>query len=131
LFGVDVDRKVVATANPANIANRVSYYFDFRGASLALDTMCSSSLTTVHLACQSLIRGDCQYAIAGGVNVSIHPYKYLMLSGANFLSSKGRCETFGADGDGYVPAEGVGAILLKPLAKAKADGDNIYAVIKA
>jgi len=115
----------------ASIANRVSYIFNFQGPSMALDTMCSSSLTAIHLACLSIERGDCDAAIAGGVNVSIHPNKYLLLSQGNFVSSKGRCESFGKGGDGYVPGEGVGAVLLKPLAQAVADGDHIYGVIKS
>lgn len=118
------------SGNPSSIANRVSYFFNFLGPSIALDTMCSSSLTAIHLACQSLRQGECEVAIAGGVNVSIHPNKYLLLGQGNFVSSKGRCESFGQGGDGYVPGEGVGAVLLKPLAKAIADGDHIYGIIK-
>ena len=114
----------------ASIANRVSYVFNFRGPSIALDTMCSSSLTAVHLACASLHQGECEVAIAGGVNLSIHPNKYLALSEGSFASSDGRCRSFGEGGDGYVPGEGVGAVLLKPLSKAIADGDHIYGVIK-
>ncbi|HKX29264.1 MAG TPA: SDR family NAD(P)-dependent oxidoreductase, partial [Blastocatellia bacterium] len=108
----------------------VSYFCNFHGPSLAVDTMCSSSLTAIHLACQSLIQGDCELAIAGGVNVSVHPNKYLALSQAQFASSSGRCESFGDGGDGYVPGEGVGAVLLKPLSRAIADEDHIYGVIK-
>lgn len=114
----------------ASVANRVSYFGNFQGPSLAVDTMCSSSLTAIHLACQSLRDGDCSVAIAGGVNVSLHPNKYLGLSQAKFASSTGRCAAFGDGGDGYVPGEGVGAVLLKPLDKAIADGDRIYGVIK-
>ncbi|XXY19533.1 SDR family NAD(P)-dependent oxidoreductase [Sorangium sp. So ce216] len=116
--------------NASSIANRVSYFCDFHGPSLAVDTMCSSSLTAIHLAVRSLQAGDCELAIAGGVNVSVHPNKYLALSQAQFASSTGRCESFGRGGDGYVPGEGVGAVLLKPLARADADGDHIYGVIK-
>jgi len=116
--------------NPATIANRVSYVFNFHGPSMVVETMCSSSLTAIHLACQSIERGDCETAIAGGVNVTIHPMKYLLLSQGNFVSSKGRCESFGKGGDGYVPGEGVGTVLLKPLHKAIEDGDHIYGVIK-
>ncbi|WP_438018420.1 SDR family NAD(P)-dependent oxidoreductase [Sorangium sp. So ce315] len=116
--------------NASSIANRVSYFCDFHGPSLAVDTMCSSSLTAIHLAVRSLQAGDCEVAIAGGVNVSVHPNKYLALSQAQFASSTGRCESFGRGGDGYVPGEGVGAVLLKPLARAEADGDHIYGVIK-
>ncbi|WP_343997016.1 SDR family NAD(P)-dependent oxidoreductase, partial [Ideonella azotifigens] len=117
--------------SPASIANRISYWCNFSGPSLALDTMCSSSLTAIHLACQSLRQGNCAVAVAGGVNVSVHPNKYLMLAQGKFISGKGRCESFGEGGEGYVPGEGVGAILLKPLAQAQADGDHIYGVIKA
>ncbi len=114
----------------ASIANRVSYVCNFQGPSLAVDTMCSSSLTALHLACESLKQGNCTVAIAGGVNVSVHPNKYLLLAQGQFASSTGRCESFGAGGDGYVPSEGVGAVLLKPLAAAEADGDRIYGVIR-
>ncbi|HIE00798.1 MAG TPA: alpha/beta fold hydrolase [Thiotrichaceae bacterium] len=118
------------TASYASIANRISYYFDFQGPSMAIDTMCSSSLTAIHLACESLKRGESEIAIAGGVNVSIHPKKYSLLGQHQFLSSDGRCRSFGEGGDGYVPGEGVGAVLLKPLHQARTDGDHIYAVIK-
>ncbi|MFP2957508.1 SDR family NAD(P)-dependent oxidoreductase, partial [Myxococcus sp. 1LA] len=124
-------RPLSLPGNSSSIANRVSYWFDFHGPSLAVDTMCSSSLTALHLAVQSLANGDCEAALVGGVNLSVHPNKYLGLSQGRFVSSKGRCESFGAGGDGYVPAEGVGAVLLKPLERAKAEGDRIYGVIKA
>jgi polyketide synthase PksL len=121
----------VPSSSFASIANRVSYFFNFRGPSLALDTMCSSSLTAIHLACEELRKGAIDVAVAGGVNVSIHPHKYLSLSQGNFASTDGRCRSFGEGGDGYVPGEGVGAVLLKPLQQALADGDQIHAVIKA
>ena len=124
-------RSVAVGGIPSSIANRVSYFCDFHGPSLALDTMCSSSLTAIHLACQSIQRGESQLALAGGVNVSVHPNKYLMLEQGGFLSASGRCESFGAGGDGYIPGEGVGAVLLKALDQAVADGDHIHAVIKA
>ncbi|HLP42316.1 MAG TPA: type I polyketide synthase, partial [Fibrobacteria bacterium] len=115
----------------ASIANRVSYLFDFRGPSLAVDTMCSSSLTAIYLACEEIRKGGIDAALAGGVNLSLHPQKYLLLSQGNFTSSDGRCRSFGAGGDGYVPGEGVGAVFLKPLAKALEDGDQVHGVIKA
>ncbi|WP_338551792.1 SDR family NAD(P)-dependent oxidoreductase [Paenibacillus sp. KS-LC4] len=124
-------RPIALAGSPASIANRVSYFFNLHGPSLAVDTMCSSSLTSIHLACQSLQQGGCELAIAGGVNVSIHPNKYILLGQGKFASSKGRCESFGEGGDGYVPGEGVGAVLLKPLSKAIEDGDQIHGVIKA
>ncbi|MDQ0059021.1 acyl transferase domain-containing protein/acyl carrier protein [Paenibacillus harenae] len=114
----------------SSIANRVSYFFNFTGPSLALDTMCSSSLTALHYACESIRRGESDLAMAGGVNLSIHPNKYIFLSNQRMASSDGSCKSFGEGGDGYVPGEGVGAVLLKPLSKAVADGDHIYAVVK-
>ena len=119
------------TGNPASIANRVSYFCNFYGPSLAVDSMCSSSLTAIHLACESLRSGSCQAALAGGVNLTLHPNKYIVLGQGNFLSDKGRCESFGEGGNGYVPGEGVGAVLLKPLDQAIADGDRIQGIIRA
>ena len=119
------------TGNPASIANRVSYFCNFHGPSLAVDSMCSSSLTAIHLACESLRSGSCQAALAGGVNLTLHPNKYIVLGQGNFLSDNGRCESFGQGGNGYVPGEGVGAVLLKPLDQAIADGDRIHGVIRA
>src|SRR5205814_990256 len=110
-------KNIALAGNPASIANRVSYFFDWHGPSMAVDTMCSSSLTAIHLACQAIASGQCQAAIAGGVNVTIHPNKYLMLSQGKFAASDGRCRSFGSGGDGYVPGEGVGALVLKPLAQ--------------
>ncbi|UJF34779.1 beta-ketoacyl synthase N-terminal-like domain-containing protein [Paenibacillus hexagrammi] len=113
-----------------SIANRVSYIFNLRGPSLSVDTACSSSLYAIHLACESIKSGECEMAIAGGVNLSLHPSKYMALCFGQFAASDGRCRSFGQDGDGYVPGEGVGAVLLKPLSKAIADADHIYGVIK-
>ena len=121
---------IAVNSSYASIANRVSYYLNLRGPSIALDTMCSSSITAVHLACESIKRGESDLAIAGGVNVTIHPNKYILLSQGKFAASDGKCKSFGESGDGYVPGEGVGALLLKPLEKAIADGDKIYSVIK-
>lgn len=116
--------------NISSIANRASYFCDFHGPSFAVDTMCSSSLTAIHLACESIRRGECNAAVAGGVNLTVHPNKYLALSQGMFVSSNGRCMSFGEGGDGYVPSEGVGALLLKPLSQAERDGDHIYGLIK-
>ena len=133
LFGAQEQAKGHALALGSNlsaIANRVSYFFNLTGPSMVVNTMCSSSLTSLHLACQSILRGECELAIAGGVNLSIHPNKYLLLGQGNFASSNGRCNSFGQGGDGYVPGEGVGAVFLKPLAQAICDRDHIYGVIK-
>lgn len=131
LYGTPSTGSGIPSSSFSSIANRVSYFFDFHGPSLALDTMCSSSLTAIHLASEEVRQGTIDVAIAGGVNASIHPNKYLSLSQGNFASTDGRCRSFGAGGDGYVPGEGVGAVLLKPLEKALSDGDQIYAVVKA
>ena len=114
----------------ASIANRVSSVLNLHGPSMTLDTMCSSSLTAIHLASQDLKQGRTDLAIAGGVNVSINPSKYMMLSAGQFISSDGHCQSFGDGGDGYIPGEGVGAVILKRLSDAKKDGHHIYAVIK-
>ena len=122
---------VAPTAMHASIANRVSFTFDFRGPSIALDTACSSSLTAIHLAVQALRSGECEIALAGGVNVTVHPQKYLQLAQGHWLSTDGRCRPFGAGGSGYVPGEGCGVVVLKRLSAALADGDSIRAVIGA
>lgn len=118
-------------SNNAPIANRLSYFFNFRSPSLVIDTACSSSLVAVHMACESILRGESEYAIAGGVNLSLHPSKYINMTQAGLLSTEGKCRSFGEGGDGYVPGEGVGAVLLKPLHQALKDRDNIYGVIKS
>ena len=118
------------SASPASIANRVSYLFDFQGPSLAVDTMCASSLTAIHLAVRSLRAGECRVAVAGGVNLSLHPNKYLMMAHGGFEATDGRCRSFGVGGTGYVPSEGVGAVVLKPLSQALADGDAIRGIIR-
>ncbi|MCK0471882.1 SDR family NAD(P)-dependent oxidoreductase [Halalkalibacter sp. APA_J-10(15)] len=114
-----------------SIANRVSYYFDLKGPSMAVDTACSSSLTALHLACKSLKYDECKMAIVGGVNLYTHPAKYLLLCQKQMLSMNGKCSTFSENADGFVPGEGIGAIILKPLKEAVKDRDNIHAVIKS
>ncbi|MEU5582777.1 amino acid adenylation domain-containing protein [Streptomyces huasconensis] len=134
LYGVDEALRGTGAATSssyASVANRVSYFFDFDGPSIALDTMCSSSLTALHLACRAIRDGDCDVAVAGGVNVSSHPLKYLQLAKGGFLSTDGRCRSFGEGGDGYVPAEGSGAVLLKRRSAAEADGDRVLAVVRS
>jgi acyl transferase domain-containing protein/thioesterase domain-containing protein len=120
---------VLSLASYSSIANRVSHFLGLHGPSIALDTMCSSSFSAIHMACESLLKGECQMAIAGGINLSIHPKKYIGLSQARIIGSSPDSRSFG-NGDGYLPAEGVGAVLLKPLHKAELDGDVILGVIK-
>ncbi|MBZ5509495.1 MAG: SDR family NAD(P)-dependent oxidoreductase, partial [Acidobacteriia bacterium] len=133
LFGAEAGvqgKRMGIAGSMASIANRVSYALNLHGPSMTLDTMCSSSLTAIHLACQDLKQGRTSLAIAGGVNVSIHPNKYLMLSAGQFISSDGHCQSFGEGGDGYIPGEGVGAVVLKRFSDAKRDGDHIYGIIR-
>jgi acyl transferase domain-containing protein/acyl carrier protein/short-subunit dehydrogenase/ubiquinone/menaquinone biosynthesis C-methylase UbiE len=121
---------VAASAPYWSIANRLSYVLDLHGPSLAVDSACSSSLTALHLACRSLWSGEAEVALAGGVNLSLHPLKYVGLSQGRFASTDGRCRSFAAGGDGYVPGEGVAIAILKPLAAALAAGDPIHGVIR-
>ncbi|MFD5698626.1 aminotransferase class I/II-fold pyridoxal phosphate-dependent enzyme [Streptomyces lasiicapitis] len=120
-----------ATGNAHAIAaNRLSYALDLRGPSLALDTACSSSLTAVHLACDSLRRGECATALAGGVNLMLTPGLSVAFTDGGMLSADGRCRTFDDAAGGYVRGEGVGLVCLKPLSAALADGDRVHAVIR-
>jgi len=118
------------TGNALSIAaNRISYFFDFHGPSMAIDTACSSSLAAVHLACQSLRSGECGMALAGGVNMILSPAHSIAFSKAGVLAADGRCKAFDARANGYVRGEGGGVIVLKPLSSALTDGDPIYALI--
>jgi acyl transferase domain-containing protein/acyl-CoA synthetase (AMP-forming)/AMP-acid ligase II/acyl carrier protein len=120
-----------ATGNAFSIAaNRLSYFYDFRGPSMAIDTACSSSLVAVHLACRSLRDGECTMALAGGVNVILSPALMINFSKAMMMAPDGRCKTFDAGADGFVRGEGAGIVVLKPLSRALADNDPVYAVIR-
>jgi acyl transferase domain-containing protein/NAD(P)-dependent dehydrogenase (short-subunit alcohol dehydrogenase family) len=112
-------------------SNRVSYLFDFHGPSFSVDTACSSSIVALHLACESLARGECSLALAGGVSIVLEPALSVGLSKAYMLSPHGQCRAFDAEANGYVRGEGAGVVVLKPLAQAQADGDAIYAVLLA
>ncbi len=111
-------------------ANRLSYLFDLHGPSLAVDTACSSSLVATHLACQSIWSGECDMALTGGVNLILRPEGTIGFSRASMLAPDGRCKSFDARADGYVRSEGAGVIMLKPVSRAVADGDPIYAVVR-
>ncbi len=121
----------VSTGNAHSVASgRLSYLLGLHGPSLSVDTACSSSLVAVHLAVQSLRNGECRLALAGGTNVILAPDVTVTLSRARMMSSNGRCKAFDAQADGFVRSEGVGAVALKRLSDAVADGDNILAVIR-
>ncbi|MGB8688989.1 MAG: beta-ketoacyl synthase N-terminal-like domain-containing protein [Microcoleus sp.] len=111
-------------------ANRLSYFLDLRGPSMAVDTACSSSLVAVHLACQSLRTREANLALAGGVNIILSPEWAVTFSQAGMMASDGLCKSFDAAADGYVRGEGCGMVVLKRLRDALKDGDNILAVIR-
>ncbi|MFW6724745.1 SDR family NAD(P)-dependent oxidoreductase [Streptomyces sp. MAR4 CNY-716] len=114
----------------SSLANRVSYLLDFHGPSLTVDTACSAALTALHLAAESIRRGECRAAVVGGVNLSLHPYKYRRLAGLGLLAEDGAAHPFAGGAHGYVPGEGVGAVVLRPLGAALAAGDHVHAVLR-
>ena len=111
------------------LSNRISHTFDLRGPSLSIDTACSSSLVAFHYACQDLWRGVTEMAVVGGANVMLRPEYPMGMCKGHFLSRDGECKSFDARADGYGRGEGAGAVLLKPLAAALADGDPILATV--
>ncbi|MEO9590065.1 SDR family NAD(P)-dependent oxidoreductase, partial [Rhodopirellula bahusiensis] len=122
----------VGTGNALSIAaNRLSYIMDLRGPSMAIDTACSSSTMAIHLAVQSLRAGECDAALAGGVNAILTPETTIAFSKARMLSPDGQCRPFDADANGYVRGEGCGMLLLKRLSDAERDGDHIWGTILA
>ncbi|MDO0931746.1 beta-ketoacyl synthase N-terminal-like domain-containing protein [Streptomyces sp. DG2A-72] len=112
------------------IANRVSYHLDLKGPCLAVDTACSSSLVAVHLAVNALLSGECDRALAGGVNIALTPALGLFYERAGLAAPDGRCKPFSAGANGIGRGEGVGAVVLRRLEDALADGDHVYAVIR-
>lgn len=124
------EHPAMSLSSYSSIANRISHFFNFCGPSVAIDTMCSSSLLAIHMACQSLRLGECSIAVAGGVNLSIHPNKFVGLSQARLIASKPDSRSF-TNGDGYLPSEAIGCVLLKPLPNALADGDSILGIIRS
>ncbi|MFZ4189009.1 amino acid adenylation domain-containing protein [Streptomyces pseudogriseolus] len=125
------DNPEYAVTAAASVANRVSHAFDLSGPSLTVDTMCSSSLTALHLACRALLEDEADLALAGGVNLYLHPDRFAGLCALGMPSRGDRTRAFGAGGDGFVPGEGAGAVVLKRLDRARADGDTVHAVIRA
>ncbi|CAH1261350.1 FASN [Branchiostoma lanceolatum] len=116
--------------NSCMVANRISYEFDLHGPSFSVDTACSSSLYSIHLASEAIRKGDCSMALAGGVNLMLLPGTSIGFCQAGMLSPDGKCKSFDASADGYCRSEGAGVVVLKPLSRALADGDRIYAVIR-
>ncbi|WP_405773451.1 type I polyketide synthase [Streptomyces sp. NBC_01538] len=125
-----IDRHTFTGLHRSIIANRVSYFLGLTGPSIAVDSAQSSSLVSVHLACESLRNGESQLAIAGGVHLNIVPESTVTLTKFGALSPDGRCYTFDARANGFVRGEGGGLIVLKPLDRALADGDRVHCVIR-
>ncbi|CAG8128284.1 unnamed protein product [Penicillium salamii] len=108
---------------------RINYFFKFSGPSFNCDTACSSSLATIQIACTSLLHGDCNMVVAGGLNILTNSDGFAGLSRGHFLSKTGGCKTFDATADGYCRADGIGSVVLKRLDDAERDNDNILGVI--
>lgn len=125
----NIDTYFIPGGNRAFIPGRINYCFKFSGPSYAVDTACSSSLAGIHLACNSLWRGDIDTAIAGGTNVLTNPDFTAGLDRGHFLSRTGNCKTFDDGADGYCRGEGIGTIIIKRLDDAIADKDPILGVI--
>ena len=120
-----------STGNAYSVAaGRLSYVLGARGPAIAVDTACSSSLVALHLACQGLRNGDCDLALAGGVNLILTPEMNINFSKAGMMAADGRCKTFDAAADGYVRGEGCGVLVLRRLADALKDNDRVLAVIR-
>ena len=112
------------------LSARISYFLNLKGPCIAIDTACSSSLVAIAQACDSLVLGSSDVALAGGVCVVVGPRTHILTSQAGMLSPEGRCYTFDQRADGYVPGEGVGVVMLKRLGEAERDGDAIRGVIR-
>ncbi|WP_083880328.1 polyketide synthase Pks13 [Nocardia araoensis] len=112
------------------IPNRISYFYDFRGPSVAIDTACSSTLVAVHQAVRALRSGDADLALAGGVNMLLAPMATLGFDSVGAVAKDGRIKAFSSDADGMVRSEGAGLVVLKRLADAERDGDRILGVVK-
>ncbi|GIK04405.1 type I iterative polyketide synthase [Aspergillus viridinutans] len=120
-----------ATGNLKSFAaGKISHFFGWSGPGVTIDTACSSSALAVHHACRAILGGECDAALAGGVNIMTSPEWYQNLDGASFLSPTGQCKPFDAAADGYCRGEGAGAVFLKKLSAALEDGDQALGVIR-
>lgn len=128
--GMEAVGPYVGTGVSHSVAvGRVSFALGLQGPSIAVDTACSSSLVAIHLACRGLLSGDCDVALAGGVNAILTPEPMIYFSKGRFMAPDGRCKAFDAAADGYVRGEGCGIVVLKRLADARREGDRVYAVV--
>ncbi|MBI5722129.1 MAG: SDR family NAD(P)-dependent oxidoreductase [Burkholderiales bacterium] len=129
--GIDTIDAYLASGNAHSVVSgRVAYFLGLKGPALSIDTACSSSLVALHVAVQSLRAGEVRLALAGGVNVMCSPHTTVALTKAHMLAPDGRCKTFDAAADGFSRGEGCGALVLKRLRDARADGDRVLAVIR-
>ena len=127
----DVDVHTNSGSTLSIASNRISFLYDFKGPSVSVDTACSSALVAINLACQSIWEGQCEMALAGGVNALLTPDASIGFSKASMLSPDGQCYAFDARANGYVRGEGAGMLFIKPLSVAQAEGNPVYALIRA
>ena len=127
--GQNIDTYFIPGGNRAFTPGRINYHFKFSGPSISVDTACSSSFAAIHIACNSLWRGDCDTAIVGGTNIMTNPDNFAGLDRGHFLSSTGNCHTFDNDANGYCRADAVGTVILKRLKDAEFDNDPIRSLI--
>ena len=127
----ELDGYSASGTSHAILVNRVSFLLNLHGPSAPLDTACSSSLIALHRAIESIHTGSCDMAIVGGVQVMLTAAGHISFGAAGMLADDGKCKTFDSRANGYVRGEGSGAILIKPLEDAIAQGDHIYAVVKS
>ncbi|MEU3662531.1 type I polyketide synthase, partial [Streptomyces sp. NPDC032940] len=125
-----ITRHTLTGVGRAIVANRISHRLRLDGPSITVDTGQSSSLVAVHLACESLRRGESEVALAGGVHLNVSPLSSAVVEAAGALSPDGKSYVFDERANGYVRGEGGGLVVLKPLDRALADGDHVYAVIE-
>ncbi|KAF1852234.1 uncharacterized protein K460DRAFT_374054 [Cucurbitaria berberidis CBS 394.84] len=127
----DIDVYYVTGGLRAFAPGRLNYHFKWEGPSFSLDTACSSSAAAIDLACQSILSGKCNTAVAGGANVMTGPNLYAGLSRGGFLSPTGSSKTFDDSADGYCRGDAVGVVVLKRLSDAIAAGDNVRGVVRS
>ncbi|OOK84468.1 beta-ketoacyl synthase, C-terminal domain protein [Mycobacterium kansasii] len=126
-----IDMNTSTAASFTMLSNRLAYALNLMGPALTVDTACSSSLVAFHLACQGIANGDCDMALAGGVNLMLQPETFVSMCKGGFLAVDGRSKPFSARADGYGRGEGAGMVVLRRLEDALRDGDRIYAVVEA
>lgn len=125
---VNTDRYTCLGTFECILANRISHVFDLTGQSYSINAACASSLVALHEAQCILQRGECKYSIVAGVNLCMHPQRFVSM--ANMMSQDGQCKTFDKDANGYVPGEGAGVLILQRLDEAIKEGNHIYGVLK-